>query len=68
MNVSQMLERLRENGLTEARIAEELGVCQSSVNKIRRGIIKNPLHSTVRGIEILYHIVLSQKSEYARGQ
>lgn len=61
MNVVQMLERLRKHGLTETRIAAELGVSPSTVNKLRRGIIKNSSHSLVRGIELLYQIILFQQ-------
>lgn len=63
MNTKEMLEKLKELGLTEMHIAETLGICQSSVNKIKRGVIKNPAIGTMRGIEMLYHRTLSQKME-----
>lgn len=63
MKVSKMLKKLKSFGLTDTKIAEELGVCQSSINKIRRGIIKDPLHSTVYGIERLYWDTFSGKSK-----
>jgi transcriptional regulator with XRE-family HTH domain len=62
MNASQLLKKLQEFGLTEIGIADELGICQSSVNKIKRGIIKNPSHATARGIDMLYHRMLSKKA------
>ncbi len=63
MKTKEILEKLTALGLTEMRIAEELGICQSSINKIKRGVIKNPAIGTSRGIEMLYHRTLSQKIE-----
>ena len=62
MNASELLKKLQEFGITEIGIAEELGVCQSAVNKIKNGVIKNPSYATVRGIDMLYHRMLSKRA------
>lgn len=63
MNAAEMLRKLKELGLTEMCIAEELGICQSSVNKIKNGIIKNPSYATVCGVDMLYHRMLNKTAE-----
>jgi len=63
MNAAEMLKKLKALGLTEMRIAEELGICQSAVNKIKNGVIKNPSYATVCGVNMLYHRMLSKTAE-----
>lgn len=62
MDAGDMINNLIRKGVTEKDIAEHVGVSQSTVNKIKHGISKNPLHKNVVGIESLYRMIFLDKN------
>lgn len=58
-----MLIALYEGGVSEQQIAEETGISQATVNRIRNGVHGEPKHSTWAAISQLY---LKKQAEAAR--
>jgi transcriptional regulator with XRE-family HTH domain len=54
MNWPAILETLRQRGWTQALLAERLGIAQSAVSDLRRGVTVDPKHSTGEAIRALY--------------
>jgi transcriptional regulator with XRE-family HTH domain len=54
VGICNMLHVLVKLGITEATIAEYCGLNQSSVSRIRSGIIKNPSYRAIKKLEKLY--------------
>ncbi len=58
MDIAQMIEQLLNKGLTETELAEEAGVAQATISRIRTGVTANPLYKTVKRIEEIYNATI----------
>lgn len=62
MNTQEVLLKIRESGLSDAEIADKIGIKASSVYRLRLGINKNPNPSTCRGIANTFGYLLKYES------
>lgn len=63
--IQKKLSELLLAGYTQKSLADKLGISQASVHKIKSGKTLNCLHKTALGIEALYSLEFTKKTQKA---
>ncbi len=53
MNWPEILDTLRQRGWTQTLLSDRLGIAQSALSELSRGVTKDPKHSTGEALRTL---------------